>query len=118
MEIGRAPKQHWSLTSEQGTEADVRVLPPPDLGLAGGRCDPTQRRGACLCRRRRGSTPPGTCAREAQELQHKGEISRDENVEAVSMGNPGPDRSDQVPGSMVDRSVPMESVAQRTMGRG
>jgi hypothetical protein len=62
-----------------------------------------------MARLRRGSVPM-----EAHEQQREGDAYREVKVGAVFVGEPGPERSDLVPGVLIDRPVSIKYVARRT----
>ncbi|HEU5380638.1 MAG TPA: ISKra4 family transposase [Ktedonobacteraceae bacterium] len=62
-----------------------------------------------LARLRRGSVPM-----EAQESEREGDVYREVKVGAAFVGEPGPERSELVPGVLVDIPGPKRYVARRT----
>lgn len=62
-----------------------------------------------MARLRRGSVPM-----EAQEHEREGDVYREVKVGAAFVGEPGPERSELVPGVFVDVAGPKRDVARRT----
>jgi len=62
-----------------------------------------------LARLRRGSVPM-----DAQESEREGDVYREVKVGAAFVGEPGPERSELVPGVLIDVPGPKQYVARRT----